>query len=1039
MLDFSLAQNPFRFGLAEGTDPHQVPPGTLTTAENVVWKQSGRAEKRFGTSTISNSIMGGGSIAAGARLFTRGTELCLVDGTSLYAYSAATSTWRSGGKVPDVAPTWTTLVDSTTGVGSSDVAYASGLIIHAWTTGDPNAALQTNAFVQVLDQATGAVLVAPTLLVATSTFGVRVLVIGSTAIVLVRQGAASPYAIYGYTVNLSTLAVSAGTSLRVDVADAVAGTTAAPWDACVIGSTFVLGYNRTGRTVALESYNSSLVSQAHGSIVDANGAQQVSIDGASGEVLYVLYAQDLAAPAPIRIAIADPATLTQTVAPVTITTPAAAFGSCQSLGVCRFDASNCVAAFTLLDGTGTHVVFRTDSYKITSGASVTTNTNRRTWSEELICRPFMQNGKCYAVFRDRMASNASTVTALNSYLVEAETSALVTRGPHRLVGTIDPLIGGGFPQAAPLPNGSAVSSTVTVVTVPYQASVSLTFSNWRQGMRLVSVSTGASLPSDMWRSTLGGQEVYCTGGQLVAYDGRLTFDYGFARPPFIELATTSAAGGSIAAGTYLYGAVQEFRSSAGVLHRSPTAIGVTLATTGATSTNTIVVAGHNIETKQNPTTGFGANAGLGTALPVYRSVVAGATLQRLTFEPGFNTMAADQTAMDVSLADTRLDASIDGAGTTLASRPAIYTTGGILDDYAPPSGVTMFHHADRLWVLAGDQRTWWYSKAFQDDLGTAPGFHPSFRISFDETQTAGATMDDKAVFFSAQRVRYMLGTGPAANGANSDFQPPTVIQTDVGCTNARSVVSMPDGVMFLSDRGIYLLTRGLELVWIGRPVKDTLALFPTVTSATLVAKQNQVRFTCNNTGGTAGAVLVFDYVEKQWSVHRYSDNGGVYGMAIADACMWSGSWAFCSAAGVVYVENATSYLDADNYWVPLTLETAWLSATGPLSFHSVRAFSLHGTSYTDHDLTISVGFDSDASYPQTLTFAATGAVTSVGVEECEVAIGTRRKCQAIRFKVNDATPTAGTLGSGRGPAFDTMGIEVGVKRGFGNTPATKKG
>jgi hypothetical protein len=74
-----------------------------------------------------------------------------------------------------------------------------------------------------------------------------------------------------------------------------------------------------------------------------------------------------------------------------------------------------------------------------------------------------------------------------------------------------------------------------------------------------------------------------------------------------------------------------------------------------------------------------------------------------------------------------------------------------------------------------------------------------------------------------------------------------------------------------------------------------------------------------------------------------------------------------------------------------------------------------------------------------VTFPALSAVTSVGDEQLEVTIGTRRKCQAIRFRIQDATPSAGTLGIGRGPAFDMFGIEVGSKRGFNVNPATKKG
>src|SRR4051812_49718623 len=95
MLDFVVSQNPWRFGLAEGTDPHQVPPGTLTTAENVVCTKSGRWDKRRGTSLLSKTVDATSAaawgtsttIGAAKRLLTRGNELCLIDGSNLYAYS----------------------------------------------------------------------------------------------------------------------------------------------------------------------------------------------------------------------------------------------------------------------------------------------------------------------------------------------------------------------------------------------------------------------------------------------------------------------------------------------------------------------------------------------------------------------------------------------------------------------------------------------------------------------------------------------------------------------------------------------------------------------------------------------------------------------------------------------------------------------------------------------------------------------------------------------------------------------------------------
>lgn len=1033
-LNFQIQQFPFSYGLQEGVDPRQVPAGTLMTAENVAWQKHGRISKRLGTLGIAADMLGGGSIAAAKRLFTRGDELCLVDGTNLHSYSPGTAVWRTVAKVPSAGVQTDPLLDPTAGVAAADVATdASGIyLVTAWVAGDPTKTAYGALSVQVQDAASGAVLKAPTVLNTAACSGVRVMVIGTTAVVITLDGAT----IKGYTVNLSTMVASTATSL---------GTVTIKynyyaWDACVIGSTVVIAYS-IAASITLASFTSALVSSATGSIVEANGCDRVSIAGASGEVLYVLYSQAVASPRPVRIATANPSTLVAVTAAVTIETPPTGFNSFR-LGVCRFDASNCIASYDLYDGSQ-----RATTYKVSSVCVVDTSSRRGTWFASTCSRPFVLGGIAYQVMSDFGYSAGATFTGVNSYLAEIETSAeyvsttaLFT--PQRLVGVIDLLVGGVFHGGAPPSSVAAISSTRVIVASPFQSAAPAKTFAWRQGVRAVSVTSGASLPDDMWRSVdASNGETYIIGAGLNAYDGRDLFTYGFVRAPGIN-PSTNTAGGSIAAGTYLYGGAQEFRSSANVLHRSPVSTAASQITTGATSTNTIQIFAYGPDTKQNVASGFGTSAPVATLVPVYRSTVDGTAYQRLTFEPSAQVAYSDQTAQYVTLTDTKADADIY-LSTALSSRPAIYTTGGILDDYSSPSGVSMFYHADRLWTLGSDEHTWWYSKAFQDDFGVAPGFSPSFRVIFDEKQTAGAGLDDKAVFFSETSISYMLGNGPAPNGGSSDFTLPMQIQTDVGCTNARSVVGMPDGIMFQSARGIYLLTRGLELVWIGRPIVDTLASYPDVTSAVLVAKHNQVRFTCNNAAASAGVVLCFDYVEKQWSVSKYTSSAVANGCPIADACIWGGEWTFATPTGEVLQEaastSANAYLDDSASWVPMKLETAWISATGPLAFQSVRTMSLHGESHTDHDLTVSVGFDSDTSYPQTLTHLAETPVTTVGVEECDIIIGTRRKCSTIRFKITDAEPTTGTLGTGQGPSFDMMGIEVGMKAGFAGTPATKRG
>lgn len=1034
-LDFTVQQYPFRLGVDEGTDPRQVPPGTLLRAENVEWLKTGQLGKRGGATALSSGIIGGGNLTSIERLLVRGDELAAVSGSTLYARSTTAASWKSIGKVPDLGVTWETAGDTLRGVIAFDAARsAGGYRIEAWVTGDAATGTTGALFVRIVDDADGSTIVVPTRLASANALGVRVLVLSSTAIILTRSSSTNMVA---YTVNLSTFAVSAGTNLATD---GVTVDGADAWDACIIGSTFVIAYCSTGPALTLLSFNSSLVLQAAGGITtEVDGATAISIDGAAGEVLYVLYQDGAAAPSDVLLAIANPATLVETVAPVSVETgPAGA--KAERLGVCRYDATNCVLAYSMPD-VGVNNNRRTTTYKASSGAVIATTTLRATYGTTPISRPVMLGGSCWMILAERLTSATESDPAdSNSVAVEVEVSTTaLTNAPHRLVGCIDRLIGGIgslIGTGAPTNGWCSVSATKMRALVPFQATTQQRVI--RQGLRCVTMTLGADRPGDLWRTVTAGSECFIAGGVLTSYDGLDTFDYGFSiAPAFLSLAGSNGAG-SMSLGKYLYGVLQEYRSGTGLIYRSPTQqVGdVTLA--GAEDTVTARLYTSSVGNKQTTTTGLGAVASKPVLLPWYRTVVTGTVRQRLTVEPTYNVSYFDASTSETTFTDLRNDTDT-GATIALSARPAIYTQGGILDDFAPPSCVTQFTYADRLFVLTGDRRTWWYSKSFQDDLGVAPGFHPNFRLVFDDAQTCGATMDDKAVFFSSTGISYMQGAGPAPDGTASDFTVPLQIQTDVGCANGRCLVSVPSGLMFDSGQGIYLLGRDLQLAFVGRPVQDTLAAFPNITSGVLVASKRQVRFTCNNDDGDEHCILVFDYLENQWTTFRYTHDSVYGGGAISDAVVWNGVYTFAMTDGTVYTESSSSYLDEGSTWVPLTLKTAWISAAGPLAFHSVRRFTLHGSAVTDHNLSVLVGFDGAAA-SETHTFASPSAVTTAGSsDDPQVPIGTRRKCQQIQFTITDATPTSGTVGTGAGPRFDMMGIEVGIKRGLSRQPATKKG
>ena len=55
----------------------------------------------------------------------------------------------------------------------------------------------------------------------------------------------------------------------------------------------------------------------------------------------------------------------------------------------------------------------------------------------------------------------------------------------------------------------------------------------------------------------------------------------------------------------------------------------------------------------------------------------------------------------------------------------------------------------------------------------------------------------------------MLGEGPNLMGLQNDFTPTQLINADTGCVENNSIINIPEGLMFKSEKGMYLLNRSL--------------------------------------------------------------------------------------------------------------------------------------------------------------------------------------------------------------------------------------
>jgi hypothetical protein len=394
--------------------------------------------------------------------------------------------------------------------------------------------------------------------------------------------------------------------------------------------------------------------------------------------------------------------------------------------------------------------------------------------------------------------------------------------------------------------------------------------------------------------------------------------------------------------------------------------------------------------------------------------------------PTFN----DKTVDYVVVTDNTTDA-------ILIAKKALYTTGGVLENDAPPPASYVATHtaSDRLFLIVEDSNVLQYSK---QRFGKAPvEFNGDLTMNIDTiggTLTAAASMDEKLVVWAKDATFFINGSGPNNLGQNDNFSLPERVSIDVGCTEPASVVLTPDGLMFKSRKGIYLLSRGLQLEYIGAPVEEYNDLV--ISSAKVVPKLNQVRFTT-----TTGDCLVYNYFLKLWCT--FDNHQGLSAETIDD------NYYYIRSDSQLFKENYTSYADNGSP-ISIAIETGWMSFNELQGFQRVYKMLLLATYKSEHQLRVQVAYDFNDAWVQEVIITPTAEFlsgTTYG-EDSPYGSGTpyggdgdvyqarfdfaRQKCQAFKMRISDVQAVAG-----EGLSLSVFTLQVGAKTGL-NKPGQNR-
>lgn len=351
--------------------------------------------------------------------------------------------------------------------------------------------------------------------------------------------------------------------------------------------------------------------------------------------------------------------------------------------------------------------------------------------------------------------------------------------------------------------------------------------------------------------------------------------------------------------------------------------------------------------------------------------------------------------------------------------PLMYTEGGVFPNISPPGFIDAAIGGGRVWGIPGEKRDEiWFSKKLK--VNSAPEFSAELTIPILESGFEGVaieTMDDKVVVFSESRIIYVGGEGPNDAGQLGSFVGPVLVSADAGCINRNSVVSGPFGIVFQSEKGIYLLNRGLQLTYIGAPVEDSLG-GRSILSADLVPEKNQVRFVLNT---SETVVLVYDYFVEEWCTFEYTN--------LQDT---RSTFTYDNTYGVigstqVSLENSSVYTDRGAaYYTELV--TNWFKLKNIAGYQRVWRATVVGDYYTgDFQVQVRYDYDDGTSTTHEWTDAEIAAFPD-GTTPFEVSIHIpRQKTESLCFRIRERPSTPANLG--RGISLNRLTLEAGLKEG----------
>jgi len=998
----------FAKGVDLDSDPFQIALDNFSVLDNGVINKFGRIDKRNGYELLTALPTGDYYY-----LTTVSGGLAAI-GSNLIIYNDSSKTWSNKGPLQSLELNVFSTVKTGTAQSYADLsATINGFACVVYIDEIPvgGSLVPTIKYV-IIDSVTGRNVIAPTLLIApggVATFAPKVFALGGYFIIVFNNVIAA-------TNHLQYVAISAlnptVVTTAVDLSSSYAAASTGTFDGVVTNNRLYVAWNGSdgGGAIRVTSLSVSL-GQSNTIVVATYAASHISVCSDTS----------LAFPM-VHISFYNSATSTGFIfsvdeALVIVQGPNQIISTGSYKNITSSAIAQLVTIFLELAGTGSNSLIQKITCTITApgGSLIGTIGSLVTVirSVGLASKSFVYNNIIYFL---AIHSSPNQPT----YFLFDLNGNVIAKVAY---SNADGLLVRGLPNAQL--NGANVS-------IPYLIRNLIVPVNKTQGLSSSGVytQTGVNVVNFLFnRDKLFTADVsnnlHISGGIFWMYDGAFPVEHGFLLWPEGMTGVASASGGSMTNQDYFYVVVYQWGDNQGNIHRSAPSIPVPFSVSNNGKV-TLTIPTLRITYKQENSV-FMVIYRWSTGQPIYYQITN-------PLNPILNSVLVNS----VTYVDTAADTSIAG-------NAILYTSGGVIENIAAPPVTKMALLKSRLFVVDAENRNLiWFSKQVIQNVPVE--FSDLFTIYVSPTtafeQSAGgitalSAMDDKLIIFKRDSILYIGGgQGPDNTGTNNDFGEPILITSTVGSTNQPSIVFIPQGLMFQSDKGLWLLGRDLSTSYIGEPVdsfKDGI-----VVSAITVPGTSQVRFNYQN-----GITLTYDYIYNIW--------GAFTGIPAVYSTQYSGKHTFINSLGRVYREKEGSYTDGGKP-VLIKVVTAWIKVSGLQGLQRVYEMFLLAVFKSPHNLRIGIAYDYNESIVQSTIISPDnysgpyggdnlwgGSDLSGGpsnIEQWRVFLE-RQKCEAIQITIEETYDPSFGEPAGAGLTISGLNFTVGIKDTKPKLPAKR--